>query len=176
MKDQEKIPHESALKTDLEPIAIVGIGCRFPGGANDPESYWNLMCAGADTVTEIPPDRWDVDKFYDSDRSKLGKTHIRYGSFVKDIDRFDAQFFDISPREAAAMDPQQRMILEVVWEAIENSGCPPEKLANTRTGVFMGVFAQDQMTSTYSELEREQLGPHSGVGASMSIVANRVSF
>jgi acyl transferase domain-containing protein/acyl carrier protein len=176
MEDQDKIPQASALKAELEPIAIVGIGCRFPGGANDPESYWNLMCAGVDTVSEIPPDRWDVDKFYDSDTSKPGTTHIRYGSFVKDIDRFDAQFFDISPREAAVMDPQQRMIMEVVWEAIENSGRPPEKLANTRTGVYLGVFAQDQLSSAFSELEREQLGPHSGIGASMSIVANRVSF
>ena len=177
MEDQtNQLQKATVTSAAAEPIAIVGIGCRFLGGGNDPYSYWSMMCSEKDTVSEIPADRWNVDKFYDPEGVKPGTTQIRFGSFLKEIDQFDARFFDISPREAAVMDPQQRMMMEVVWEAIEDSGRPPESLANTRTGVFVGVFAQDQMMSAFSEMERELLGPHSGVGASMSIVANRVSF
>src|SRR5262245_8114334 len=98
--------------TSADFIAIIGIGCRFPGGANDPDSFWKLLCNGVDAVTEVPPDRWNIRKFYHPDPSKPGKTNSRWGGFVQDIDLFDAEFFCISAREAAFMDPQHRLLLE----------------------------------------------------------------
>ena len=104
------------------PIAVVGIGCRFPGRANDPETFWKLLETGVDAVTEIPADRWNVSAFHDPDPSRPGKTYSRWGGFVEEIDRFDPHFFGISPREAARMDPQQRLLLEVAWEGLEDAG------------------------------------------------------
>src|SRR5690606_11400204 len=98
---------------DEEPIAIVGLGCRFPGGANDPESFWRLLHAGVDCVAEVPPDRWNVQELYDPDPNAPGKMITRWGGFLNNVDRFDPQFFGIAPREAVSMDPQQRLFLEV---------------------------------------------------------------
>src|SRR5580698_2932436 len=102
-----------------EPIAIIGMGCRFPGAAN-PAEFWRLLQNGQDAVREVPPSRWDIDKFYDPDADAPGKMSSRWGGFLDQIDRFDAEFFGISPKEAAAMDPQQRLLLEVAWEALED--------------------------------------------------------
>src|SRR5262245_58453179 len=102
-----------------EPIAVIGVGCRFPGGINDPESLWRLLCAGADAGTEIPADRWDVEQHYDADPDAPSKMYTRKGAFLDQVDQFDPAFFGISPREARSMDPQQRLLLEVCWEALE---------------------------------------------------------
>jgi hypothetical protein len=107
-----------------EPLAIIGIGCRFPGGANDPETFWKVLVEGVDAITEIPADRWHVRSFYDPEPGKPGKTRSRWGGFLPDVDRFDPQFFGIAPREAARMDPQQRLLLEAAWEALEDGGQP----------------------------------------------------
>ena len=112
--------------SEREPIAIIGIGCRFPGGANSPEAFWKLLCDGVDAISEIPANRWNLEKFYDPDRAKPGRTYVRWGGFIDQLEHFDAQFFGISPREAAYMDPQQRWLLEASWEALEDGGQVPE--------------------------------------------------
>jgi hypothetical protein len=104
-----------------EPIAIIGIGCRFPGGADTPESFWQVLHDGVDTITEVPPDRWDIEEYYDPNPGSPGKMYSRYGGFLKHIDTFDPLFFGISPREATLLDPQQRVLLEVCWEALEQA-------------------------------------------------------
>src|SRR5947209_4600819 len=109
-----------------EPIAIVGVGCRFPGGANDPESYWRLLRDGVDAVSEVPASRWNAAEYYDPDPDTPGKMNTRWGGFLRDgVDGFDARFFGITPREAISMDPQQRLLLEVTWEALEHAGESP---------------------------------------------------
>ena len=117
-----------------EPIALVGIGCRFPGGVHDADSFWKLLVEGRDAITEVPSDRWNLDAFYDPDPLVPARMHTRWGGFLDEIDRFDARFFGISPREAPNVDPQHRLLLEVSWEALEDAGLAPEKLAGSRTG------------------------------------------
>nr|CBD77732.1 polyketide synthase [Chondromyces crocatus] len=154
-----------------EPIAIVGIGCRFPG-ARGPKDYWRLLREGRDAITEISPDRWDPGRFFEATPS-VGKMSTRWGGFLDEIQRFDADFFGIAPREAERMDPQQRILLEVAWEALEDAGLPPDQLAGSRTGVFIGVFVDDyaRMQST-----PEQIDTYTATGGARSIVPNRLSY
>jgi len=114
-----------------DPIAVIGIGCRFPGGANDPDSFWRLLIEGRDTIVEVPPDRWDIDALYDPDPGSTGKMNTRWGGFLDGIDQFDPEFFGISPREATGMDPQQRILLEVTGEALENEGLCPDRMTGS---------------------------------------------
>ena len=123
-----------------EPVAVVGIGCRFPGGVVGPEGYWTFLANGEDAISEIPPDRWDADAFYDPDPLAPGRMPSKWGGFLPDVAGFDADFFGITPREAEAMDPQQRVMLEVAWEALEHAGIAPDQLAGTRAAVMMGVY------------------------------------
>ena len=134
---------ESVEKGRQEPIAVIGIGCRFPGGADDPENFWRLLSDGVDAITEVPPDRWDLARYYDPDPDAPGKMNTRHGGFLAGVDRFDPHFFNISPREALSMDPQQRLLLEVSWEALEHAAQSPEKLEGGRTGVFVGICNAD---------------------------------
>ena len=129
-------------KKQSEPIAIIGMSCRFPG-ASDCNEYWQLLHNGKDAVTEIPEDRWPINDFYNPDPSAPGKMNTRCGGFVSNIDMFDADFFGISLREAKKMDPQHRMLLEVSWEALENAGLSPQKLIESQTGVFIGFNQTD---------------------------------
>ena len=110
-----------------EPIAVVGIGCRFPGSVTGPDSFWRLLVDGGDAISEVPADRWDADAFYDPDPLAPGRMTTNWGGFVPDVAGFDADFFGITPREAEAMDPQQRLLLEVAWEALEHAGIPPDR-------------------------------------------------
>src|SRR5262249_35435371 len=134
--------HGSGGETDLheertpEPIAIVGLGCRFPGGAVTPALFWKLLCSGGDAITEIPRERFAVDEVFAQDPGAPGKMYTRWGGFLERIDEFDAAFFGIAPREAVRMDPQQRLLLEVVWEALEDGGQRPDLLSGSRVGVF----------------------------------------
>jgi myxalamid-type polyketide synthase MxaB len=122
-----------------EPIAIVGIGCRFPGGTDDPQAFWELLRQGRDGLQEVPGDRWPIDHYYDPNPEAPGKMCTRWGGFLDRVDQFDADFFDISPREAASLDPQQRLLLELSWEALEQAAIVPDKLRGTPAGVFIGI-------------------------------------
>ena len=157
----------------MEPIAIIGIACRFPS-ANNPEAFWQLLHDGIDAISEVPADRWDIDTFYDPNPGTPGKMATRWGGFLDRVDEFDSQFFRISPREAQYIDPQQRLVLEVGWEALENAGLAAENLAGTNTGVFIGVSNGD-----YARLllqEPQNITAFTGTGANYSITANRLSY
>ncbi|HEX4036861.1 MAG TPA: type I polyketide synthase [Acidobacteriaceae bacterium] len=159
---------------NAEPIAVVGIGCRLPGGVHSPEDFWRVLVDGIDTVTEVPRDRWSADDYYDADGHTAGKTNSRWGGFVDDADRFDPVLFGISPREAATIDPQQRLLLEVAWEAIEDSGRAPESLAGSRTGIFVGIALSD-----YERFAMEDGGAIHGnscTGSYRSVASGRISF
>ena len=134
---------DALRQAQAEPIAVVGLGCRYPGDVGDADSYWQLLQDGRDAIGEVPPDRWDVDAYYDADPAASGKISTRYGGFLDRIDEFDPQFFGIAPREAASLDPQQRLLLEVAWEALEHAGQAPDRLRGSRTGVFVGIGRSD---------------------------------
>ena len=157
-----------------EPIAIVGAGLRFPGGCVDLDSFWKLLRSGADAISEVPPDRWDIDTFYDPDPDAPGKMYSRHGGFLERIDQFDPLFFGISPREAENMDPQQRLLLEVAWEALENAGQAPDRLAGSPTGVFIGIGNSDYFRLAFSAPDRINI--YSAVGSAFSITASRLSY
>src|SRR6516225_2692178 len=130
-------------RATTEPIAIIGMACRFPGGATSPEAFWQLLRDGRDAITEIAADRWPIETYYDPDPDALGKMYTRYGGFLSQIDHFDPQFFGMSPREALHLDPQQRLLLEVSWEALEHAGQAPQQLAGSATGIFVGIGQMD---------------------------------
>ncbi|GAB1543928.1 hypothetical protein NUACC21_66040 [Scytonema sp. NUACC21] len=158
---------------EVEPIAIIGIGCRFPG-ANDPESFWDLLRNGVNAVTEVPKPRWDLETFYDPKPAIPGKMNTRWGGFLEQVVEFDPGFFRISPREAKQIDPQQRLVLEVSWEALENAGIVPDKLAGSQTGVFIAIGNQD-----YTSLQLRDLtciNAYTAIGCTPSIAANRLSY
>ncbi|HEY7489577.1 MAG TPA: SDR family NAD(P)-dependent oxidoreductase, partial [Candidatus Tectomicrobia bacterium] len=167
---------EIADSPDRLEVAIIGIGCRFPGGANSPEAFWNLLRNGVDAITEIPAERWNSRLFYHPEAMKPGKTNTRWGGFVESIDHFDARFFGISPREATRMDPQQRMLLEVAWEALEDGGQVPERLAGTNVGVFVGISSFDYAEIHHGMNERDFIDAHTNTGVYLSIAANRISY
>src|SRR3954449_13528937 len=137
-----------------EPVAVVGIGCRFPGGVVGPEAYWTFLANGGDAISEIPSERWDADAFYDQDSFAPGRMSSKWGGFLSDVAGFDADFFGISPREAEAMDPQQRVMLEVAWEALEHAGIPPDSLGGTATAVMMGVYYNEYQSISAADTDR----------------------
>ena len=156
------------------PLAITGIGCRFPGGADDPETFWDFLCEGKSAITEVPEDRWNADRFYSPDISAKGKIVTKWGGFVDQLHDFDAEFFSITPREASRLDPQQRWLLEITLEAMEDAHCPPDSLRNTSTGVFVGLSDSD-----YGKIQTdyvEQIDGYSNSGNTLSIASNRISF
>ncbi len=166
---------KAAESVHEEPLAVVGMGCRFPGGADSPGALWQLLKRGVDAVTEVPRERWDVDAYYDPDPETPGKTYARHGGFLKDVDLFDPWFFRLSPREALSMDPQQRLMLEVSWRALEHAGMAPDRLAGGKTGVFVGVTTND-----YARLlaDSEDLGidGYYFTGNPMNTIAGRISY
>ena len=159
-----------------EGIAIIGIGCRFPGGVNDTESFWKLLAEGRDAVSEVPADRWNVERFYDAETGIVGKSIAKRGGFLDEIDQFDPQFFGISPREAPYIDPQQRLLLETAWEAIEDAGQVLDFEGGTDMGVFMGVSHNDYQNIQTGSTDRKGISAHSPTGSAHSIGANRISY
>ncbi len=160
-----------------EPLAIIGIGCHFPGGATSPATFWELLLSGVDATREVPSDRWDVRKFYDPDTRKSGKTHTYRGGYLERLDLFDAHFFGISPREALWLDPQQRLLLQVTWEALEDAGEAADRLAGSNTGVFVGGFTLDyQLVQNFGRSSRHNLQAHAATGFMMTMLANRISY
>lgn len=160
----------------LEPVAVIGLGCRLPGGVVDADSLWALLRGGVDAVREVPADRWDLDSLFDPDPDAPGKLCTRHGSFLDEIGHFDSGLFGISPLEASSMDPQQRLLLEVAWEALENAGIGPESLRGSRTGVFVGMMYQDYLARQLRENGIEAIGPYLGTGSTFSAAAGRLSY
>ena len=167
-----------ALETRLtEPIAIVGMACRYPGGADSPRAYWELLRNGEDAVGEVPADRWNIDEFYDADNHAPGKMNTRQGGFLKEpVSAFDPQFFGISPREANSMDPQQRLLLEVTWEALENAALAPDRLTGSRTGVFIGATSFDYAYLFVKREDPRLLDGYYASGIAHSIISGRLSY
>ncbi|MEO3848427.1 beta-ketoacyl synthase N-terminal-like domain-containing protein [Streptomyces sp. B8F3] len=163
-------------RTDDDAIAIVGAGCRFPGGISGPDDFWRALTSGTDVITEVPPTRWDVDRYYSPDAGTTGRMYSRWGGFIEGETRFDTAFFGISPRESRQIDPQHRMMLEVAWEALENAGLVPEELAGSRTAVYVGGLGMD-----YTLLHSRQAGmggidPWYALGKEPSFHSGRLSY
>ncbi|MGD1700256.1 SDR family NAD(P)-dependent oxidoreductase [Dapis sp. BLCC M229] len=165
---------EMMERSKSEAIAIIGMGCRFPGNANTPESFWELLSNGKDSVIEIPQERWDIDSYYDPNPDTPGKMYIRHAALVDQVDRFDPQFFGISGKEAHSLDPQQRFILEVTWEALERAGINPQQLENTQTGVFLGIGQNDYANLGFSQVEN--ISPYDATGNGFCFAAGRLSY
>jgi acyl transferase domain-containing protein len=159
-----------------EPVAVIGMACRYPGGADTPEKYWALLRDGVDATTDVPPERWDNDAYYDPDPDVPGKLYVKRAGFLREpLDGFDAEFFGISPREAASLDPMQRLLLEVSWEAIERAGIAPHTLNGSDTGMFLGVCPSDwfMLLQASGRLEED---PYGATGAAPSVAAGRLSY
>lgn len=173
--DEMQAKLDSFERQRNEPIAIVGMSCRFPGGADEPEGFWRILRDGVDTVREVPADRWDINSYYDPNPDASGKMYTRWGAFLDGVDQFDPKFFGIAPREAMSMDPQQRLLMEVTWEALENAGQVPERLKGNRTGVFVGMMTHDY----YHLITRgnpSSIDAYYGTGNGGSSAAGRLSY
>jgi 3-oxoacyl-(acyl-carrier-protein) synthase/SAM-dependent methyltransferase len=157
-----------------EPIAIVGIAIRFPDGIASLDSLWKVLAAGEHSITGTPADRWDENALYDVDADRAGRTYARHGGFLKDADRFDAELFGITPREAESMDPQHRILLELTWEALEDAGIPATRLSGTRAGVFIGLCNSDYGRMLMED--RDDIDAYSSFGLAISIAAGRISY
>ncbi|MES2221023.1 MAG: beta-ketoacyl synthase N-terminal-like domain-containing protein, partial [Acidobacteriota bacterium] len=155
-------------------IAIIGAGLRFPGGATDGDTFWNLLAEGRDAITEIPRHRWDWRAYFNADADAPGSMYTQHGGFLSGVDLFDAAFFGISPREAAAMDPQHRLALEVAWEALENSGYSPASLQRTPVGIYLGIANNDYGRAALADID--SIDAYTGSGNSPAMVAGRLSY
>ncbi|MET8100300.1 SDR family NAD(P)-dependent oxidoreductase [Streptomyces sp. NPDC005236] len=164
-------PRTPAPATD-EPLALVSMACRLPGGVSDPESLWQLVAEGRDAVGPFPADRWDVEALHDPDPEALGKSYAKEGGFLDDLESFDAGFFGITPKEAAAMDPQQRLLLETAWEALERAGIVPGELAGSTTGVYVGMFGSDYLAGS----RLDELDGYVGTGSAPSVASGRLAY
>ena len=169
-----------ARVTDLqqastEPIAIIGLGCRFPGGANSPDAFWQLLEQGVDAISPVPCDRWDADAYHDPNPEAAGKIVTPYGGFVDHLQEFDAAFFGIAPKEAVSLDPQQRLLMEVSWEAMEHAGVVPEQWADRPVGVFVGISSNDYSQHLLQRPETD-IDAYLATGNSHSVAAGRLSY
>ena len=162
------------LSPKRSPLAVVGIGCRFSGGVTDAASFWKLLIEGRSGIVEVPSNRWNHDRFYHPNRAIPGRMISKWGGFINDVDQFDPQFWGISPREAARMDPQHRWLLEVAWEAIEDAGIAPNKLRGDSVGVYVGIAGND-----YAGIQmpnHDGIDVHTNSGSTQSIASNRISY
>ncbi|MGK2853401.1 MAG: type I polyketide synthase, partial [Microbacteriaceae bacterium] len=175
MTATEHAPTTGGRSTEPSRFAIIGYAARLPGAA-DADGYWDVLHDGRDAVTEVPEDRWDVEEFFNKDPSAAGKVVTRRAGFVEDATGFDAPFFGVSAREARLMDPQHRLLLETSWRAVEHSGTAPTALANTRTGVFVGLSTHDYLAMASSELTYPEIEAYLAIGTSGAAGAGRISY
>ncbi|OLP20310.1 hypothetical protein BST81_00805 [Leptolyngbya sp. 'hensonii'] len=166
---------EALEQQAAEPIAIIGMGCRFPGGADSPEAFWELLRQGVDAITEVPASRWPIDQYYDPNPDAPGKVSTRWGGFIDAIDQFDPQVFGIAPREALSMDPQQRLLLEVAWEALEWAGYAPDRLEGSPVGVFVGLCNSDYFQLLATE-DNQNIDAYLATGNAGSVASGRISY
>ena len=159
-----------------EPIAIVGMACRMPGGADSPDSFWEFLDRGGDGISDVPASRWDIGRYYDPSPDAPGRMSTRRGGFLDGVDQFDPVFFGISPREAAALDPQQRLLLEVSWEAIEHAGRAPGSLTGSETGVYFGITTYDYLQTQMQQVDPADLDAYSLTGNASTFAAGRLSY
>jgi thioester reductase-like protein len=164
------------LRASREPIALVGIGCRLPGGVEGPEAFRALLRDGCDAITEVPASRWSLDELYDPDPDAPGKTYTRHGGFIDDVEGFDARFFGIPPREAASMDPAQRVVLEVAWSALEHAGIAPDSLRASRTGVYVGMTSTDYAHVAAKVADPSRIDAYLSTGNAPNFAAGRLSY
>ena len=166
---------EQAAKRRSGPIAVVGIGCRLPGGVNGPDSYWKMLEEGREAISEVPRERWDSREWFDADADAPGRISAKLGGFLDDVAGFDSESFGITPREAATMDPQQRLLLEVAWETLEHAGIDPAGLAGSATGVFVGVCNSDHFQRVLKR-SPEEIDAYVASGNAPSVAAGRISY
>ncbi|MBE7512944.1 MAG: type I polyketide synthase [Anaerolineales bacterium] len=160
-----------------EPLALVGIGCRFPGNADSPTAFWELLRNGEDAITDVPVDRWSLRRFYHPNPDAPGKAYVRQGGFLRGaISSFEPAFFGITPREAAALDPQQRVLLEVTYEAFEDAGLSLDAVRGANIGVYIGAFTMDNLSQQLGVLSREAITTHTAVATTMTMLSNRLSY
>ncbi|TJZ92763.1 polyketide synthase, partial [Actinacidiphila oryziradicis] len=179
VKEAERLRQQNRrlMAQATEPLAIVGMSCRYPGGASSPEQLWDLVATGRDAMSGLPEDRgWDLERVYDPDPEQVGTFYAQRGGFADGVGDFDAGFFGISPREALAMDPQQRLLLEGAWEALEDAGIDPESLRGSDTGVFCGVGLSDYPGSGSATGARSDLEGFRLTGGTTSVVSGRVAY
>lgn len=165
------------MDTKNQPIAIVGIGCRFPGESSSPKKFWEMLINQTDAIVDVPSDRWDMKRFYDDDDGRPGKMRALQGGFLKEkIQEFDPLFFGMSPREAESLDPQERLLLEVAYEAMEDAGVKMEEMKGSKTGVFVGAFTFDSYILQVSKDNRKLINSHTSTGVTMTMLSNRLSY
>ncbi|MCE2573783.1 type I polyketide synthase [Motilimonas eburnea] len=162
--------------TNDSDIAIIGMSCRYPGGVNSPRQFYDFLLAGGDGIVDVPADRWDSNAYYDSDKDKANRMYVKRGGFISDIDKFDPQFFGISPIEAPHIDPQHRWLLELTQEALENAGLKASNLKGSDTGVYIGQFMHDYEQIQLDSAAHGMIASHSATGPSMTLTANRISY
>jgi acyl transferase domain-containing protein/aryl carrier-like protein/N-acetylglutamate synthase-like GNAT family acetyltransferase len=169
-------PNRDTTGQAADPVAIIGVACRLPGGISSPDDFWSLLHSGKHAIGEVPASRWDIDRYYDPEPGKDGAVISRFGGFLEEVDRFDSPFFGISPREADATDPQQRLLLEVAWEALERAAIDPTSLAGSRTGVFTGVFSHDYELLQVKQNRAEEYDTYYATGSSAAVSAGRLAY
>lgn len=169
---KQRVAHLESAAT--QPLAIVGMSCRFPGGVARPDDLWQVLLDERDLHSEVPNDRWEADNFYDPDKAKPGRMYTRSGYFLDNVQGFDADFFGISPREATLLDPQQRLLLELSWEALEDAGINPHALRSQQVGIFIGMMNQDYFQLTTEDLN--QIDLHTATGYSISVASGRLAY
>lgn len=171
----KKLKQQLEETNSREPIAVVGVGCRYPGGVTDMNSFWELLENGRDAVGEVPASRWNIEDWYSQDEDAVGKMYSRWGGFLSDdITKFDPEFFSISPREAPSIDPQQRLLLEVSWEAFENAGMTQASLRNSDTGVYVGICGNDYQIKALADPTK--IDAYTILGTAHSAIGGRLSY